>query len=194
MIKGRGLATAFALGLLTAVPAEAQLGVVGGIEIPVSSSVSDEFKTGWTVGAFYEYLFMNPTFGVRLDGSYGELKTKDGLGFTGKDRFISGIVSFMVHLLASNPDAKLDVYAGGGVGVANAKFTVDATTSTPSSSENETKLGFQGTLGGAVPLGEGRVSLLAEARWKTGFFSDAFGGTKSLLDAVLGFRIGLGGN
>ncbi len=193
MLKRRAAAALAALGSLVTAPATAQLGVVGGVNLPVSSSVSDEFRTGWVLGAFYEYRFMNPTYGIRLDGSYGELKTKESLTFSGKDRFISGMVSFMVHFMAANPDATIDVYAGGGVGVVDARFSLDASPGSPSAvTESETKLGIQGTVGGALPVGAGSVAVVGEARWKSGFFSDDFGGSKSLLEAVLGFRVALG--
>jgi hypothetical protein len=97
------------------------IGVAGGALLPTGDQ-HDVLDTGWNATLLFPINFGASPFGIRFDGSYGELTTKSDLvGFLGdgKSRIISGTFDFVVgpHFGAVQP------YFIGGVGAYDLRFT-----------------------------------------------------------------------
>src|SRR5437588_5521595 len=76
-----------------------RFGLSGGADFPVSDQ-RDVYKTGWNGTALVAMNFGPSPVGIRIDGSYHELRTKSGLdvffGGGGETRIIDGTANLVI--------------------------------------------------------------------------------------------------
>jgi opacity protein-like surface antigen len=142
-----------------------QFGISGGADFPVSDQ-SDVYKTGWNGTALMAFNFGNSPFGMRVDGSYHELKTKDLESFfvgNGKTRIIDG--TFDVVIGPRNRSVEPYFLAGGGA--YDLRFEGQDITTGNAFSHSTTRFGWNVGGGIAFPLGppEGSSRFFIEARY-----------------------------
>jgi opacity protein-like surface antigen len=154
-------------------------GLSGGADFPVSDQ-SDVYKTGWNGTGLVAFNFGASPFGMRIDGSYHELRTKDSLepffGGNGKTRIIDGTLDVVIgpHNMSVEP------YFIGGGGVYDLRFSGEELDTGNSFSASTTRFGWNAGGGIAFPLSHdwaGRMFI--EARYtsvsvSTDRFSNSF--------------------
>lgn len=139
------------------------IGVSGGAVIPTDNE-SQVFQTGWNASLLFPINFGDSPFGIRFDGSYGELQTKDSLvGFvgTGTSRIISGTFNFVFgpHFGAIQP------YAIGGVGAYDLRFQGQEVDASNVFSDSSTRFGWNAGAGIAFRIGESNTHIFVEGRY-----------------------------
>lgn len=139
-------------------------GISGGGDFPVSDQ-KDVYKTGWNGTALLAINFGTAPVGIRIDGSYHELRTADEV-----DAFFNDantrIISGTVDLLVGPRNLLVEPYFVGGVGVYDLRFKGQEITSGNAFSDSTTRFGYN--LGGGLsfPLGRGtRTRIFVEARY-----------------------------
>ena len=159
-MKKLGLGAAMALLLAWPRTAGAQgasgvrFGLSGGADFAVSDQ-SDVYKTGWNGTALLAINFGPSPVGVRIDGSYHELRTKSDLdaffGGTGKTRIIDGTADLVIgpRTMAVEP------YFIGGVGAYDLRFRGEDVTTGNAFSQSTTRFGWNAGGGIAFPISPG---------------------------------------
>jgi opacity protein-like surface antigen len=128
-----------------------RFGVSGGASIPVQNQ-DDVYQLGWNATAMVLFNFDAPV-GIRLDGSYGEMNTKNDLpGFvgTGSARIISGTAD----LVLGPRHGWIQPYFLGGVGVYDLRFKGQEVDGSDLFSDSTTRFGWNAGLGFAFPLSQ----------------------------------------
>ncbi|HKB70773.1 MAG TPA: outer membrane beta-barrel protein [Thermoanaerobaculia bacterium] len=140
-----------------------QFGLSGGADFPVADQ-RDVYKTGWNGTALLAFNFGTSPVGLRVDGSYHELKTKSNAFFlgSGKTRIIDGTLDLVVgpRNLAVEP------YLIGGGGAYDLRFRGQDITTGNAFSQSTTRFGWNVGGGLAFPLRAGSGSrIFVEARY-----------------------------
>jgi len=128
-----------------------RFGVSGGASIPVQNQ-NDVYQVGWNGTAMVLFNFDAP-IGIRLDGSYGEIDTKDNLpGFIGNGttRIISGTADVVV----GPRHGWIQPYFLGGVGVYDLRFRGQEVDASDVFSDSTTRFGWNAGIGFAFPLSQ----------------------------------------
>ncbi|HET9793684.1 MAG TPA: outer membrane beta-barrel protein [Thermoanaerobaculia bacterium] len=164
--------TVLAAGAMAAAPAvraqgtrPVQFGLSGGADFPVADQ-SDVYKTGWNGTALVTFNFGNSPVGLRLDGSYHELKTKNELeaffAGSGKTRIIDGTFD----IVAGPKNMTVEPYFIGGGGAYDLRFEGQDITTGNAFSHSTTRFGWNVGGGIAFPLQAGGSSrMFIEARY-----------------------------
>ena len=106
--------------------------------------------------------FGDSPFGIRVDGSYGELHAKSSLpGFvrTGTTRLITGTADLVVGAR----HGPIQPYLIGGVGAYDLRFQGQEVTTGNVFSDSTTRFGWNAGLGIAFPVGS--MAIFVEARY-----------------------------
>jgi opacity protein-like surface antigen len=154
------------------------IGLSGGAVFPVENQ-SDIYNTGWNGTLLLLWNFGDSPFGIRLDGSYGELETKSSLvGFlgNGKTRMIDGTFDLLIgpHLGGVQP------YILGGVGAYDLRFHGQEIDTGNLFSDSTTRFGWNAGTGIAFRLGSATdAHLFVEGRY-TSISTDADRFTNSI--------------
>ena len=142
-----------------------QFGLSGGADFPVGDQ-KDVYKTGWNGTALLAFNIDRSPVGIRIDGSYHELKTKSDLEAffvgSGKTRIIDGTADVVIgpRGLVAEP------YFIGGVGAYDLRFRGEDITTGNSFSQSTTRFGWNAGGGIAFPLARGSNSrIFVEARY-----------------------------
>ena len=156
LILPLAFAIVFALGSSAAARAQGapgfHIGIGGGAVFPVENQ-SDVYKTGWEGTLMFVWNFGDSPFGLRLDGTYGELETKDALVpvFTdGKTRIIDGTFDFVI---GPHIGAYVQPYILGGVGGYDLRFHGQEVSTGDIFSNSTTRFGWNAGTGIAFRLG-----------------------------------------
>jgi opacity protein-like surface antigen len=127
------------------------LGISGGVDIPIEDQ-EDVYNVGWNGTLMLVWNFGTSPFGIRFDGSYGELTVKDELVLfnDGKARFIDGTANFVIgpHFGFVQP------YILGGVGAYDLKFSGEDLDLDELFSESSTRFGWNAGIGIAFRMGD----------------------------------------
>ncbi len=131
-----------------------QFGISGGVSIP-SSTTADVFDNGYHGGIVLNYELPALPLGIRVDGDYRKFDAKSPLDgsaemFDGNANLVLGLRILLVK-----------VYALGGVGVYNVRFS--GSTGVVSYSGSQTDFGWNGGAGVAFVIG--KVSIFGEGRY-----------------------------
>ena len=142
-----------------------QFGLSGGADFPISDQ-SDVYKTGWNGTALLAFNFGKSPVGLRIDGSYHELKTKNDLEAfflgSGKTRIIDGTADLVI----GPRGATVEPYFIGGAGAYDLRFRGEDITTGNSFSQSTTRFGWNAGAGVAFPLAPGSNSrAFVEARY-----------------------------
>jgi len=136
-------------------------GIAGSAEIPIQNQ-SDVFATGWNGTALLAINFGDSPFGIRVDGSYGEIKTKSDLQAfvgTGTTRLITGTADFVIGAR----HGPVQPYLIGGVGAYDLRFQGQQVDTGNVFSDSTTRFGWNAGLGIAFPVGS--MAIFVEARY-----------------------------
>lgn len=139
-------------------------GISGGADFPVRDQ-ADVYRTGWNGTAILTFGFGPSPVGLRIDGSYHELRTADEV-----DAFFNDantrIISGTVDLLVGPRNLLVEPYFVGGVGVYDLRFKGQEITSGNAFSDSTTRFGYNVGGGISFPLGRGtRTRIFVEARY-----------------------------
>jgi hypothetical protein len=140
-------------------------GISGGGDFPVSDQ-KDVYKTGWNGSALVAINFGNSPFGLRIDGSYHDLRTKDSLGIffngAGKTRVIDGTADVVIGPRGGS----VEPYFIGGVGAYDLRFRGQEVDTGNAFSDTTTRFGWNAGVGIAFPLGSASDSrMFIEGRY-----------------------------
>lgn len=143
----------------------AQFGLSGGADFPVADQ-RDVYRTGWNGTALLAFNFGTSPVGLRIDGSYHELKTKSDLDAlflgSGKTRIIDGTLD----LVLGPRNLAVEPYLIGGGGAYDLRFRGQDITTGNAFSESTTRFGWNVGGGLAFPLRPGSGSrVFVEARY-----------------------------
>ncbi len=139
------------------------IGVSGGAVFPTGNQ-ADVFDTGWNATLLFPINFGDSPFGIRFDGSYGELGTKNTLvGFVGNgtSRIIDGTFDFVIgpHIGSVQP------YAIGGVGAYDLRFQGQEVDASNIFSDSTTRFGWNVGAGIAFRVGASNTQIFVEGRY-----------------------------
>jgi opacity protein-like surface antigen len=150
------------------------IGVAGGAVFPVQDQ-SDVYKTGWAGTLMFNWNFGDSPFGVRLDGSYGELETKDALvPFFGNARTKTLDGTFDL-VIGPHIGPYVQPYVLGGVGAYDMRFNGQDITSGNLFENSTTRFGWNAGAGIAFRLGDTtNAHLFVEGRYSSISISDVF--------------------
>lgn len=129
------------------------LGVAGGAIFPVENQ-SDVYKTGWSGTLLFVWNFGDSPFGIRLDGSYGELATKDALVpffDDGNTRVLDGTFDVVI---GPHIGTYVQPYILGGVGGYDLRFHGQEVDTGNVFSNSTTRFGWNAGTGIAFRLGD----------------------------------------
>jgi opacity protein-like surface antigen len=134
-----------------------QFGLSGGADFPISDQ-KDVYKTGWNGTALVAINFGTAPVGIRIDGSYHELKTQTDLQafFLGDGR--TRIISGTADLVIGPRNRSVEPYIIGGVGAYDLRFRGQDITTGNAFSQSTTRFGWNAGVGLAFPLGTGSKS------------------------------------
>ena len=138
-----------------------RFGIAGGADFPIQDQ-SDVYKTGWNAGILFPINFGNSPFGIRFDGTYHRMETKDLTFFAGSGR--AEIISGTADLTIGARHGYIQPYLIGGVGAYDMRFhgeDVFANTF----SDHSTRFGWNAGGGLAFPLGSSSTRFFVEARY-----------------------------
>jgi opacity protein-like surface antigen len=132
-------------------------GLSGGGDFPVGDQ-KDVYKTGWNGSALLAINFGTAPVGLRIEGSYHELKTKDALSAffvgSGRTRIISGTADVVI----GPRNAAMEPYVIAGVGAYDLRFRGQDIDTDNAFSNSTTRFGWNAGAGIAFPLGSGSNS------------------------------------
>jgi opacity protein-like surface antigen len=139
-------------------------GVTGGAVFPLRDQ-ADVYKTGWDGGAVLTFGFGPAPIGLRIDGTYHELRTSSDVDvFFGDTN--TRIISGTVDLVAGPKHMLVEPYFVGGVGVYDLRFRGQEVDTGNVFSESTTRFGWNVGGGLSFPLGRGtRTRVFVEARY-----------------------------
>jgi opacity protein-like surface antigen len=151
------LAAALLFGISSVASAQGapgfHIGLSGGADFPVEDQ-SDAFETGWNGTLILAWNFGESPFGIRLDGSYHELKIKDELlvSFTeGKTRILDGTFDFVI---GPHIGPYVQPYILGGVGAYDMRFRGQEIEVDDIFSDSTTRFGWNAGTGVAFRVGD----------------------------------------
>ncbi len=140
------------------------VGISGGADIPVENQ-SDVYNVGWNGTLLFVWNFGTP-FGVRLDGSYGELTIKDAVKpffSEGKAKVLDGTFDFAI---GSHIGPWVQPYVLGGVGAYDMKFSGQSVNIDTVFSDRTTRFGWNAGTGIAFRVSDqSNVHLPFEGRY-----------------------------
>jgi len=140
------------------------IGLSGGADIPVEDQ-SDVFNVGWNGTLMFVWNFGTSPFGLRLDGSYHQLKAKDELVlFTdGKTQIVDGTFDLVI---GPHIGTYFQPYILGGVGAYGMKFSGTFLPLAEEFSDKTTEFGWNAGAGFAFRLGDATSAhLFVEGRY-----------------------------
>lgn len=141
-----------------------RFGLSGGGDFPVQDQ-KNVFKTGWNGTALVAINFGKSPLGIRIDGSYHEMKAKDEIFLfpsgSGKVRIIDGTAD----LVLGPKGLAVEPYFIGGVGAYDMRFRGQDITTGNAFSETTTRFGWNAGGGLAFPLGRSDGRFFVEARY-----------------------------
>jgi len=153
----------FAAAVPFAVPAAAQgtggfqFGFTGGASIPIGDA-SDVFDTGYHGGLVLNYELPTLPLGIRVDGDYQHFSLKaGGSDVSGSAQIVDGNANLVVGLRI----VLVKLYALGGVGIYNVKFSAEGVGGSASFSQTE----FGWNAGVGVAFVAGKLSIFVEGRY-----------------------------
>jgi opacity protein-like surface antigen len=169
----KGIAAFGVIAALGASSAQAQkesgnlitIGAFGGVAIPLSD-YSDVTKTGWDLGAAFQFKPATSPVGFQLDGAYQQNKFDESVTFvSGKTEWwdATGNIVFWLPVAA---ETRIRPYILGGGGVYNYKVKP-----TGGSSTSKTKFGINGGAGFDFDVSQNAGAFI-EGRFHNVFFSD----------------------
>jgi len=172
MVKGLFRSVA-ALGVIAAVGATAvqaqseggnriTVGAGGGIAIPLSD-YSNQYKTGWDLGAALQFKPATSPVGFQLDGAYQQNKFDPSTVGKSEWWYGTGNIVFWFPVAA---ETRVHPYILGGGGVYNYKLKPTGGTST-----SKTKFGINAGAGFDFDVGQ-NAGVFVEGRFHNVFFSD----------------------
>ena len=175
----KGMVGAVVLGSLLAMsaPGTAQaqargyVKVGGGVSMPIGD-LKDAVKLGWlgqVVGGFK----LNDMFGVRVDGSYGQNKSKATGG--GNVKFLGALGDVT---LSPKMSGSISPYVLAGAGFLNSKAGGASSTA------------FAWNAGGGIGFAAGSLGLYVEARFLS---AKKNGATSNMIPITVGVQLGGGG-
>jgi opacity protein-like surface antigen len=128
-------------------------GLSGGADFPVSDQ-KDVYKTGWNGTVLIPINFGTAPVGIRIDGSYHELKTQTDLQafFLGDGR--TRIISATADVVIGPRNTAVEPYFIGGVGGYDLRFRGQDITTGNAFSQSTTRFGWNAGVGIAFPLGD----------------------------------------
>jgi hypothetical protein len=134
-----------------------QFGLTGGVSVPTGDS-SNAFDNGYHGGLVLNYELPALPLGLRVDGDYRHFSAKTGAtNFSGSAQIVDGNANLVVGIRI----LLVKIYALGGGGVYNVKFSAEG--DRVSTSDSQTKFGWNGGVGAALVVG--KVSIFAEGRY-----------------------------
>ena len=126
-------------------------GLSGGADFPVADQ-RDVYKTGWNGTALVAFNFGDSPVGLRIDGSYHDLRTKGDLepffGGTGKTRIIDGTADLVIGARHS----PVEPYLIGGVGAYDLRFHGQEVDTGNAFTQSTTRFGWNAGGGIAFPV------------------------------------------
>ncbi|HET7451442.1 MAG TPA: outer membrane beta-barrel protein [Thermoanaerobaculia bacterium] len=142
-----------------------QFGISGGADFPVSDQ-SDVYKTGWNGTALLAFNFGTSPFGLRVDGSYHEFRTKSDFEAefgNGKTRIVDGTFDVVI----GPRNMAVEPYFLGGGGAYDMRFEGQDITTGNAFKDTTTRFGWNVGGGIAFPLGPPGTSsrIFIEARY-----------------------------
>ena len=142
-----------------------RIGISGGVDIPVENQ-ADIYDLGWNGTLMLNWNFGTSPFGIRLDGSYGELHVKDELEpffLDAKTRVIDGTFDFV---LGPHIGAWFQPYILGGVGIYDLRFSGEDVLDQDLFAESETRFGWNAGTGFAFRVSDSSdIHLILEGRY-----------------------------
>jgi Outer membrane protein beta-barrel domain len=151
-----------AIILFSAAPASAQgtggfqFGLSGGASFP-TSDWSDAYGTGYNGGIVLNYELPALPLGIRVDGDYRNFSAQTSGGFSRSAEIFDGNANLVVGIRI----VLVKVYALGGGGLYNMKFTAES--AGVSSSISQTDFGWNA--GAGVAFVVGKLSIFGEGRY-----------------------------
>ncbi len=151
------------------------IGAGGGVAIPLSD-LADVTKTGWDLGAAFQFKPATSPVGFQIDGAYQQNKFDESVTVaSGKTEWWYGTGN-IVFWLPVAAETRIRPYILGGGGVYNYKVKPDGF-----DSESKTKFGINAGAGFDFDVGQ-NAGVYIEGRFHNVFFSetDAISGGKDL--------------
>lgn len=175
----KGMVGAVVLGSLLAVSApgaavaqsRGYVNVGGGVSLPIGD-LKDAVKLGW-LGQVAGGVKLNDMFGVRVDGSYGQNKSKATGG--GNVKFIGALGDVT---LSPKMSGSMSPYVLAGAGFLNSKAGGASSTA------------FAWNAGAGLGFGAGKVGFYVEARFLS---AKKNGATSNMIPITVGVHLGGGG-
>ena len=130
-----------------------RLGIGGGAVFPIEDQ-SDVYETGWDATLMLIWNFGDSPFGIRLDGSYSQLETKEVLipfFGDGNTRIIDGTFDFVI---GPHIGRFVQPYILGGVGGYDLRFHGQEIDTGDVFSNSTTRFGWNAGTGIAFRLGD----------------------------------------
>ncbi|HKD19472.1 MAG TPA: outer membrane beta-barrel protein [Thermoanaerobaculia bacterium] len=150
------------------------LGIGGGAVFPVQDQ-SDVYKTGWNATLMLLWNFGDSPFGIRLDGSYGELETKDVLTpifGNAKTKILDGTFDLVI---GPHIGPYVQPYILGGVGAYDMRFNGENINTGNLFENRTTRFGWNAGAGMAFRLGSTtNTHFFVEGRYSSISISDLF--------------------
>lgn len=153
----------FAAAVPFAAPAAAQgtggfqFGLTGGVSVPTGDT-SNAFDNGYHGGLVLNYELPALPLGIRLDGDYRHFDAKTGISsVTGSSEIFDGNANLVVGIRI----VLVKLYALGGVGVYNVKFSGSSAGISASGSQTD----FGWNAGAGVAFVAGKLSIFVEGRY-----------------------------
>jgi opacity protein-like surface antigen len=141
------------------------IGLSGGVDIPVENQ-DDIYDLGWNGTLMLNVNFGTSPFGIRLDGSYGQMDVKDELDpffVDAKTRIIDGTFDFVI---GPHIGAWFQPYILGGVGVYDLRFSGQDVLNQIDFAESETRFGWNAGTGFAFRVSDSSdIHLILEGRY-----------------------------
>lgn len=134
-----------------------QFGLTGGVSVPTSDT-SNVFDTGYNGGLVLNYELPTLPLGIRVDGDYRHFTSKtSSTGGSGSSEIVDGSanVVFGIRIVL------VKLYAIGGVGVYNVRFSGE----TPGYSVSGSQTDFGWNAGAGVAFVIGKLSIFVEGRY-----------------------------
>ena len=134
-----------------------QFGLTGGVSVPIEDA-SDAFDTGYNGGLVLNYELPTLPLGLRLDGDYRHFSMKTGgTNVSGSAQILDGTANLVVGLRI----VLVKLYALGGVGIYDVKFSADSAGASTSNSQTE----FGWNAGVGLAFVAGKLSIFVEGRY-----------------------------
>ena len=141
------------------------LGLSGGADFPISDQ-KDVFKTGWNGTLLIPINFGTSPIGIRIDGSYHELKVKDQVFLITNGSGRVRIIDATADLTLGPHSGSVQPYLLGGVGAYDMRFRGQDITTGNAFSDTTTRFGWNAGGGLAFPMGDNSGSrFFIEARY-----------------------------